>query len=78
MIETKSTRDLIDRYHGYNADPKSQVFRHLVDLMVAEMMQNKIAPDEMRDAAFVASIKFLQMRPMDLIYKRDDLPGLPT
>jgi hypothetical protein len=76
MSETKSTRELIDRYMGYSREPKSAIFRHLVDLMVAEMDRSKIAPDELRDAAFVASIKFLQMHPMDVIYRRDDLPDL--
>jgi len=75
MEETKSTRELIDRYMGYNSGPKSAVFRTLVEMMVAQMIQHKIAPDEIRDAAFVASIKFLQMHPMDVIYRRDDLPG---
>ena len=74
LTETKSTMELIDRYQGYRIDPQSAVFRQLVDMMVAQMIQNKIAPDELRDAAFVASIKFLQMHPIDLIYKRDDLP----
>lgn len=71
--ETKSTRDLVDRYMGYSNDPKSAQFRAVVDLLVAHMIQNKIAPDEIRDAAFVASIKFLQMHPTDVIYRRDDL-----
>ena len=71
--ETKSTKDLIDRYMGYSSDPKSAQFRALVDMMVAYMIQDQIAPDEIRDAAFVASIKFLQMHPMDVIYRRDDI-----
>ena len=69
----KSTRELVDRYVGHWDDPRSTQFRLLVDMMVAQ-----IAPDEIRDAAFVASIKFLQMHPTDLIYRRDDLPGLNT
>ena len=74
----KSTRELVDRYVGHWDDPRSTQFRLLVDMMVAQMIQHQIAPDEIRDAAFVASIKFLQMHPTDLIYRRDDLPGLNT
>ena len=69
----KSTKELIDRYMGYSNEPHSARFRALVDMMVAHMIQDKIAPDEVRDAAFIASIKFLQMHPTDLIYRRDDL-----
>ena len=78
METERSTNDLIDRYMGYSRDPKSAQFRAVVDLLVAYMIQNKIAPDEIRDAAFLASIKFLQMRPMDVIYRRDDIGPLPN
>jgi hypothetical protein len=73
MTEEKSTKDLIDRYMGYSTDPQSTRFRAVVDMMVAYMIQDKIAPDELRDAAFVASIMFLQMHPVDVIYRRDDI-----
>jgi hypothetical protein len=76
MKTERSTNDLIDRYMGYSGDPKSAQFRAVVDLLVAHMTQNKIAPDEIRDAAFLASIKFLQMHPTDVIYRRDDLGPL--
>jgi len=72
MSEQRSTTELIDRYMGYDT-VKSPVFRTLVDMMVSQMIQHKIAPDEIRDAAYIASIKFLQMHPVDLIYRRDDL-----
>jgi len=77
MMSEKSTRDLMDRYHGFS-QPHDAKFRQLVELMVHEMMRSKIAPDELRDAAFVASIKFLQMNPVDVIYRRDDLPSKAT
>jgi hypothetical protein len=44
--------------------------------MVSQMIEYKIPPDELRDAAFVASIKFLEMHPTDVIYRRDDLGKL--
>ena len=69
----RSTADLIDRYRGYRSDPQSAQFNQLVDLLVSWMITHKIPPDEMRDAAFLASIKFVQMHPMDIIYRRDDL-----
>lgn len=71
----KSTRELIDRYMGFtHQEPHSARFRMLVDMMVAQMIDHKIPPDELRDAAFVASIKFLQMHPMDpVVYRRDDV-----
>jgi hypothetical protein len=79
-VNEKSTRDLIDRYQGYPSyGVESAKFRAIVDLMVAQMIEHKIAPDEIRDAAFLASIKFLEMHPSDLIYRRDDLPPpIPT
>ena len=75
-MREKSTKDLVDRYMGYSSEPKSAQFRALVDMMVAHMIQDHIAPDEVRDAAFVASIRFLQMHPTDVIYRRDDLDGM--
>ncbi len=70
----KSTRELIDRYQGYPSYGVEYArFRALVDLMVSQMIEHKIAQDEIRDAAFVASIKFLEMHPVDVIY-RHDLP----
>ena len=71
--ETKNASELYDRYMGYSR-PQHAQFRQVVDLLVAFMMQNKIAPDEIRDAAFVASVKFAEMMPRDVIYRRDDLP----
>lgn len=74
--ETKSATDLFDRYMGYR-NPHDAKFAQIVDLLVAHMMQHKIAPDEIRDAAFVASVKFMQMNPVrQIVYKRDDLNGL--
>ncbi len=78
MSETateKSTRDLIDRYRGFPSRPESMQFRALVDLMVAYMIDHKVAPDEVRDAAFLASIRFMEIHPVDVIYRRDDLGG---
>ena len=71
--ETKNASDLIDRYHGYS-QPQSARFHALVDMLVAHMIHEKIAPDELRDAAFVASIKYLEMHPTNIFYRRDDLP----
>lgn len=71
--ETKSTAELIDRYMGCGR-PETAQFRQLVDMMVAHMLQYKLAPDEVRDAAYVASIKFMQMNPVRrIVYERDDL-----
>jgi len=70
----RSTRALIDRYQGYRSDPMSAQFQQLVDLMVCWMIDHKIPPDELRDAAYLASIKFVRMHPIDVVYRRDDLP----
>lgn len=71
--ETKSATDLFNRYMGYS-DVKDARFRAIVDMLVAYMMSEKIAPDEIRDAAFVASVKYLQFNPVrQIIYERDDL-----
>ena len=75
-MSEKSTRDLIDRYHGYTTDHNSVKFRAIVDLLLAHMETNQIAPDEIRDAAFVASIAFLGRHPTDVIYRRDDLDDM--
>lgn len=70
MSETrKSTMDL---FYRHREDPK---FHAVVEMLVAIMLNDKIAPDELRDAAFVASIKYMHLRPVrDLVYVRDDLP----
>ena len=74
--ERKNATELFDRYLG-RPRYESGHFHAVVDLLVAYMMENKIAPDEIRDAAFVASVKFAQLKPMDTIYVRDDLPPAP-
>lgn len=67
-----TTKTLSELVHRTRQDPR---FNVLVDMMVAYMIENKIAPDELRDAAYVASIKFLQTRPAsDLIYRNDLQP----
>ena len=68
-----STRELIDRYQGRGKRFESMKFRTLVDMIYAQMAQNKLAPDEVRDAAYIAGLKFMQEHPVDLIYRRDDL-----
>lgn len=71
--EKKSTLDLIERHHR---DPK---FHHVVDMLVALMMDHKLAPDEIRDAAYLASIKFYQLTPIKrFVYERDDLNWPPV
>ena len=71
--ENKSTLYLIDRHHR---DPK---FHSVVDLLLAYMMEHKIAPDEIRDAAYLASIKFYQLAPIKrFVYERDDLNWPPV
>jgi hypothetical protein len=71
--ENKSTLDLIDRHHR---DPK---FHAVVDMLLSIMMAQKIAPDEIRDAAYLASIKFYQITPIKrFVYERDDLNWPPA
>lgn len=73
--ERKSATELFDRYMG-RTGPGDARFRYIVDMLVAHMMEAKIAPDEIRDAAFVASIKYMQLTPVrEIVYERDDLPG---
>jgi len=69
--ERRTLNDLVNRKHH---DPR---FNALVELLVAHMIEGKWAPDEIRDAAYVASIQFMQMHPVrDIIYT-DDLTRLP-
>jgi len=58
---------LIDRRQR---DPK---FATLVSMLVAYMAQNKLAPDEVRDAAYVASIEFMSLYPARRIVYSNDL-----
>ncbi len=53
----------------YENDP---LFRNLVDLLLAHAMQHKYTPGELRDAAFMAAMRFeeLHIRPMRIL--RDD------
>lgn len=70
--EAKSTMDLIDRN---SRDPR---FHSIVNMLVALMMDQKIAPDEIRDAAFLASIKYMHLTPIRrFVYDRDDLNWPP-
>lgn len=67
--ERRTFFDLADRHRH---DPK---FHNLVEMMVAMMIQDQVAPDEIRDAAFVASVKFMALRPVrNLVYTDDTLP----
>ncbi len=70
--EHKTLSSLVDRHHH---DPK---FHALTEMLVAYMMQNQIAPDELRDAAYVASIKFMQLRPCRELIYTDDLHNDPA
>lgn len=77
-IEERSATDLFSKYSGWGGEPKDAKFRAIVDMLVAYMLQNKIAPDDIRDAAFVASIQYMNLQPVrDLMYVRDDLSGKP-
>lgn len=58
-----------DLFYRHREDAK---FHAIVEMLVSIMLQQTIAPDEMRDAAFVASIKYMNLRPVrDLIYVDD-------
>ena len=64
--ETKTLSSLCNR------DREDPRFHALVEMMVAYMIHDKIAPDELRDAAYIASIKFMQMHPVrNLMYTND-------
>lgn len=68
-----STMDLIDRNH------RDAKFHAIVEMLVAIMMQQKIAPDEIRDAAFLASIKYMHLTPIrQFVYERDDMNWPPV
>ena len=71
--EQKTATELLRRYYGEGRREFSDCrFSALVNMLVAYMMDQKIAPDEMRDAAFVASLKFMQLKPVrQLIYVDD-------
>lgn len=67
-----STVDLIDRSH------RDAKFHALVEMLLSIMLQQKIAPDEIRDAAFLASIKFMHITPVRrFVYERDDMNWPP-
>jgi hypothetical protein len=43
------------------------------------MLDQKIAPDEIRDAAFLASVKYYHITPIKrFVYERDDLNWPPV
>ena len=75
----RTATELFERYErgtrfDHNPEPTCTRFRILVDQLVQYMMDGKIAPDEMRDAAFVASVQFAALRPVKrMVYNRDDL-----
>lgn len=54
-MKPTSFRDLQDRYYN------DATFHSLVDMMYAHMVSSQIAPYEMRDAAYFASIKFAHL-----------------
>ena len=68
--QTMTLSSLCDRH---NRDPK---FHALVESMVAHMLHNKITPDEVRDAAYIASIKFMQLKPVRRMVYEDDMTGI--
>ncbi len=47
-----------DCRHRYENDP---LFRNLVNLLLAHAMQHKYTPGELRDAAFMAALKFEEL-----------------
>lgn len=64
------TINLSDLAERHRCDPR---FHAMVEMLVAYMMSNKIAPDEIRDAAYVASIKFMSLNPVrDITYRNDE------
>ncbi len=66
--EQKTT--FFDVQERYERDTQ---FHSLVDLMVQFIIKEKYTPQEMRDAAFMASIQFDRIyRPQRFIYTRDD------
>lgn len=68
MTEKRTFLDLADRHR------EDLKFHNLVEMMVAMMMRDQITPDDMRDAAYVASIKFMGLRPVrELIYFDDSI-----
>ena len=66
FTQERSFSDVMDRYQR---DPK---FKSIVELLVCAMMNHKLAPDEIRDAAYVASIRFMQLHPVRKIIYVDD------
>lgn len=60
---------LCDRYRR---DPQ---FNAIVESLVAHMLHGKIAPDEIRDAAYLASIRFMQLKPVRQMDYVNDLPS---
>ena len=64
-----STLDLFERNY------RDARFRYIVEMLTAIMLEQKIAPDEIRDAAFLASIRYMHLMPvLRFVYERDDLP----
>lgn len=67
MAQITTLSSLCDRHQR---DPR---FNALVEMLVAHMLQAKIAPDELRDAAYVASIRFMQLKPVRRLQYIDDI-----
>ncbi len=68
---TEHTTTLSGLCDRHNRDPR---FNALVEMMVAHMISEKWAPDEVRDAAYVASIRFMQLKPVRRMIYENDLP----
>ena len=72
---TQTTKNAYDLFFRFRDDPK---FHHLVETLTGLMMHSKIAPDEMRDAAYVASIRFMQINPVRQMMYIDNTPPYPS
>lgn len=72
MSNEKTATDL---FYRFREDPK---FHAIVETLTALMLESKIAPDEIRDAAFVASIRYMQIKPvLSMMYVDDWSRPLP-
>ncbi len=57
----------------YENDP---FFRNLVDLLLAHAIQHKYTPGELRDAAFMAALRFEQISIRPVLFSRKEIAAM--